>query len=283
MIGSIWIIFLLTTWFVFLITGIVLQSVQYTYVIAFPIIYIVWILTLIIPYLRRANVCQLFILFLNIFMLTWVLLYYYSINPVLTTECGSTLCSNSVESGQYFNALSSRISVGNPLQHRMICPKLSCRWASDNGKALLGYHLDSDGLLDFNQPNGAYASSRPEDFQDNLARGFKNGYIEGITLINEQVQCPGVSSEIDPDSNVIGRGEVICSHCSHYLLGTCKSNGLEYICELCPKPVGYIDMFWISWFAIWLALSIISFCIKDSTYPIFCEKHDKNIDYNKIL
>jgi len=264
MFGTFWIIFLLLLWTAFVISSVIHQIDQTSYLIAFPILYAIWIVTIIVPLLRRSNFCQTFIVMINLFMFAWTIFYMYGWNPVFTQDCGGTLCSNAPENGQYFNPLSTLTSVGDPKQHRMICPSLDCKWASDNGKGPIGYHLDFNGFIDYNQPNGAYASPRPEDYQNNKARGFVNGYIEGFTLINEQVPCPGVSS-------VLGEGEVICAHCSFYLLGLCQTNGLEYICELCPK-LNYDVYFWLVWFGIWTLVSLFTFAVKDKSYPTFGTK-----------
>lgn len=270
--GTIWVAVLLILWLIFLITVLVTQLSQPFYAGLFPSLYLAWILTLLIPVLRRAMFLQNITVFATIFFLVWISLYQLQVYPVTTPECGSTVCQGSYAANPFYNPLSSRAVLTDPLVHRGICPGDTCRWASDNGLPNLGYDRDIDGFLNYDSPDGPYASVRPQDLQNNLGKCFRDGFVEGITVITEFVYAPGVSTEFDGQR--IGNGLRICTHCSNYIYGDvdgCASNGLEAICVLCPKPAFSVT-FWVSWLAIWSVATLLTYLISDDSYPECCER-----------
>jgi hypothetical protein len=275
--GNVWIAILVIVYAIFLTTSLIVQLHQVFLVAFFNALLAAWIATLIVPYTRKSGLLQNVTTFCSLAILVWLGLFYAKVFPVTTSECGTSLCQGSVSTNAYFNPLSTRVSLGDKRQHRGLCPADACRWASDNGLPNLGYDRDIDGFLNYDSPNGPYASIRVEDMQGNLGRCFKDGFVEAVTLVSEFVFAPGVSTEIDLSSKTVGKGERICTHCSHYIYGAeggCQSNGLEAICLLCPRP-GYLDAFWLVWLCIWSILLLYTYTIEEETFPQCCERARK--------
>ena len=264
--GNLWISLLVIVWCIYLVLVIVLHRSQEIYLFTLPGIHLVWIFSLAIPCLRQAYACQNIIFLIDVLLLVWFLLYSLEIKPVSPSECNTNLCQNQHVDLPYYSPFGIREQVGDPKEHVAICPIQECRWASDNHLPNLGYQLTEDGFLDYDSPNGPYASILPTDLQNNMGKCFIHGWVEGSTLINEFLLAPGVSSELDPTTLKTGKGDLVCTHCSYYLNGDCESNGLEAICLLCPKP-NFDSVFWITWQFVWTCFLGITYLIPENSFP----------------
>lgn len=259
------------SWILFTISAWVFQYHHVLYCIIFPIVYLVFLLCFLDKAIRQSKLCMIATLVWTLIVIIFVMALGSNIhgwNVITAPTCGTSLCT--LDKRSYYNPLATLSStIANYLDPVMICPVTECRWASDNGLPALGYNLDFEGLIDYNSPNGAYATTRAEDYQGNKGRGFKNGYTEGVTMINELSPCPGVSSQLE--NGVIGKGELICAQCSVYVYGRantkCNDNGLAYICFLCPTDTRTFNAyFWLAWFYYWALVCIVSIILHDTWF-----------------